>query len=167
MAFAMPGRDGLLPHPAVALQGAPPYPCGMTGLTPLETCLTEARDGLAPAPAEGRDPVAACGHVLAEDRCLACDLPPAAEALRAGFAVAALDLVCAGAGSPAPLGDPVRVLPGERLPPGADAVLPEDGADAVGGLVEASRSHRPSAPSSRPRSLRPVPAGRRSISRAG
>lgn len=99
---------------------------------PLETCLAGALDGLAPVPATWAEAGAALGLVLAEDLCMPHDLPPATEALRAGFAVAALDLVGASAGSPVPLPEPLRVAPGVVLPAGTDAVLPEDGLERDG-----------------------------------
>ncbi|MFC7704623.1 hypothetical protein ACFQXB_10505 [Plastorhodobacter daqingensis] len=113
-------------------------PC-MVSLTPLETCLAQALHGTAPVPAEMLGLAAAQGLVLAEDILLPCDHPVTAEALRAGYAVAALDLVGAGAGNPVPLGAASIVVPGEALPAGADAVLPQDGTDATAGLAEAIR----------------------------
>lgn len=111
--------------------------------TPLETCLDRALDGLTPVPASWAETGAALGLVLAEDLCLPQDLPPANEALRAGFAVAALDLVGASAGSPVPLADPARVVPGDVLPSGMDAVLPEDGTETATGWCEAVRPVNP------------------------
>ncbi|MGY6409511.1 MAG: hypothetical protein ACXIUV_00585 [Alkalilacustris sp.] len=115
----------------------------MESLTPLETCLGRALRGVAPVPAERLEPAAACGFVLAEDLCLPGDMPPAAEALRAGWAVAALDLVGAGPGAPVPLAAPVAVVPGAAMPPGTDAVLAEDGIDGPEGMPEAIRSVAP------------------------
>ena len=111
--------------------------------TPLETCLDRALDGLTPVSASWAEADAALGLVLAEDLCLPQDLPPANEALRAGFAVAALDLVGASAGSPVPLADPARVVPGDVLPSGMDAVLPEDGTETATGWCEAVRPVNP------------------------
>jgi len=115
---------------------------------PLETCLARALDSLTPVPATWAETGAALGLVLAEDVCLPHDLPPTNESLRAGFAVAALDLVGASAGSPVPLPDPVRVVPGAVLPAGMDAVLPEDGlerdgTDSAAGGCEAVRPISP------------------------
>jgi molybdopterin biosynthesis enzyme len=111
----------------------------MSSLTPLRLCLDRAMAGLAPVAPAVCDPAAACGQVLAADLTLPHDLPPVAEALRAGVAVAALDLVGASPGAPVPLGTPVRVVPGMPLPPGTDAVLPEDGTDGPPALPEAVR----------------------------
>lgn len=110
---------------------------------PLETCLARALDGLLPVPAAWAQTGAAVGLVLAEDLCLPLDLPTANEALRAGVAVAALDLVGASPGSPVPLADPVRVVPGGVLPARMDAVLPDDGIEAAAGWPEAIRSVSP------------------------
>jgi molybdopterin molybdotransferase len=112
-------------------------------VVPLETCLARALDGLKPVPAEWAETGAAFGLVLAEDLCLTKDMPPASEALRAGFAVSALDLVGASGGSPIPLWNPVRVAPGDTLPAGTDAVLREDGTDTVAGIPEAVRPVNP------------------------
>lgn len=115
----------------------------MTSLTPLGICLSPALDDLTPVPATWVETASAAGLVLAEDICLPHNLPSATEALRAGFAVAALDLVGASAGAPVPLADPVRVVPGEALPQGTDAILPEDGTDTASGLCEAIRPVSP------------------------
>lgn len=128
---------------AVAFPRRTDYLHAMIGLTPLDICLAQALHGILPVPADVLAPDAACGHVLAGDVALPQDMPPAAEALRAGLAVAALDLVGANAGAPVPLGAPARVVPGAPLPPGTDAVLPEDGSEAMAGHVEAIRSVAP------------------------
>jgi molybdopterin biosynthesis enzyme len=111
--------------------------------TPLETCLDRALDGLTPVPVSWIETGAALGLVLAESLCLPNDLPPANEALRAGFGVAALDLVGASAGSPVPLADPAWVVPGEVLPSGMDAVLPVDGTETAPEWCEAVRPVNP------------------------
>lgn len=112
----------------------------MDSLTALDACLAQALHGLAPVPAEILPLADACGHVLAEDLLFPADAPPSAEALRAGFAVAALDLTGASASVPVPLGDAARrVHPGDPLPPGTDAVLSEDGVETGPGGAEALR----------------------------
>jgi molybdopterin biosynthesis enzyme len=111
----------------------------MHSLTALDACLSQALHGLAPVPAEALPLSAACSHVLAVDLVLPADMPPRDEALRAGFAVSALDLTGASAAVPVPLGSSLHVLPGDPLPPGADAVLPEDGVEGADGLREAIR----------------------------
>jgi molybdopterin molybdotransferase len=131
------------PVPAVTLRWLRDYlPC-MTSLTPLDTCLAQALNGTAPVPDEVVDPSGAGCHVLAADLRLPQDMPRATEALRAGYAVDALDLVGASVGNPVSLHAPVRVLPGTPLPPGTDAVLPEDGIDSAAGPCEAIRSASP------------------------
>ena len=110
---------------------------------PLQDCLARALDGLTPVRVSLTETGAALGLVLAEDLCLPRDMPPVSEALRAGLAVAALDLVGASAGSPVSLWDPVRVVPGEALPSGTDAVLPEDGTDTAAGSCEVVRPVSP------------------------
>jgi molybdopterin molybdotransferase len=83
----------------------------------------------------GREPVAprtvpareAVGLVLAEDLVAPRALPERATALRAGYAVAAADLVGVSAYAPRLLPEAPRfVEAGDPLPPGADAVLPPD-----------------------------------------
>jgi molybdopterin biosynthesis enzyme len=111
-------------------------------------CLAHALDGVTPIHATWTMTAEASEHVLAEDLCLPHDLPPVAEALRAGFAVVALDLVGASVGSPVPLAQTVRVVPGGVLPAGMDAVLPEDGLEpdstrAAAGWYEAIRPVSP------------------------
>lgn len=134
----------------------------MDGLIPLETCLARALTGLSPVKAEMLDLDGAGGHLLAQDIVLPRDVPPAPEALCAGFAVHALDLVGASAQIPVPLGLPVRLSPGMALPAGTDAILPEDDTDEGAAI----RPVRPGEGVRRPghdgrRDDRLLPAGRR------
>ena len=115
----------------------------MSGLTPLDSCLANALDGLGPAAPRMVPLAEAVGRVLALDLRLTADWPPSAVALRPGLAVAALDLVGATSHNPVPLGDPVRVTPGMAMPPGTDAVLPEEGVERSGPFVEAIRTVAP------------------------
>jgi molybdopterin molybdotransferase len=115
----------------------------MTSLTPLATCLSTALDGLSAVPPAMVAPGAAVGFVMAEDICLPHAMPRLSEALRAGVAVSAMDLVGARPGAPVPLSHPVQVFPGDPLPPGADAVLPTDGLEQWGGMSEAIRPVSP------------------------
>lgn len=115
----------------------------MNSLTPLATCLSTALDGLSAVPPAMVAPGAALGCIVAEDICLPHAMPPRSEALRAGMAVSAMDLVGASPGAPVLLSDPTRVFPGDPLPPGADAVLPEDGLEEWGGMIEAIRPVSP------------------------
>lgn len=77
------------------------------------------------------------GHVLADDLLLPHDMPPTHEALRAGFAVNALDLMGASAALPLPLHATPALLPGMALPPGTDAILPHDSTQTTGPHREA------------------------------
>jgi molybdopterin biosynthesis enzyme len=81
--------------------------------------------------------------VLAGDLRAPHDLPRETQALRAGLAVAALDLIGASATLPQPLAAPRRVLPGDSLPPGTDSVLTEDGVEHTGTGTEAIRPVSP------------------------
>ncbi|MFL1461801.1 hypothetical protein ACI6QG_06335, partial [Roseococcus sp. DSY-14] len=93
---------------------------------------------LAPRPvaAEALPPAQALGAVLAEALHAPRAHPPAALALRAGWAVAAADTLGASPHAPLPLpGRPPFVSPGEALPPGADAVLPPFALEEAGPLA--------------------------------
>jgi len=121
----------------------------------VETCLAPALSDLPPVLPEPVPVSGATGHVLAADLVLPRDLPATAQALQAGYAVTALDLMGASAALPQPLGATVRVLPGDSLPAGADSVLPEDGVDGADGsdgaaLAEAIRPVRPGEGARRP-----------------
>jgi len=109
----------------------------MSGLTPLDTCLAQALCGTDPVAPETLSLREAMGHALTEDLLLPHDMPPAHEALRAGFAVNALDLMGASAELPLPLHAARALLPGMTLPPGTDAILPEDGTRTNGPEREA------------------------------
>jgi molybdopterin biosynthesis enzyme len=115
----------------------------MTTLVPLDLCLAGALDGVAPVVPSWVATADAVGRVLAQDLRFPCDMPQRTQALRAGYAVAALDLVGASVGTPVPLMDPVRVLPGDMLFAGMDAVLPEDGLETGPGWAEAIRPLNP------------------------
>ena len=101
----------------------------MSSLVPLDDCLAQALAGVTPVAPERVALAVARGGVLAEDLEFAQDTPPVAEALRAGYAVTALDLIGASATLPIPLAVAVPVLPGDPMPPGTDAVLPPDGVE--------------------------------------
>lgn len=112
------------------------------------TPLADARDRLL----GGRGPVAPVRLPMAEAIGLAAAetvraphaLPRAAVALRPGIAVASADLVGATPQAPAllPLVPP-PVLPGETLPPHADAVLPADAVSMSGPFAELGQSAYP------------------------
>ncbi len=96
-----------------------------------------------------RDPVLvplaeAAGSALAADVIAPQALPPGPIALRAGFAVASLELVGASPHSPVmvmPM--PTRVWPGMALPDGCDAVLPPDRLRADGAVIEITETVAP------------------------
>jgi len=113
----------------------------MDSLTALDDCLARALRQAGPVAPEVVPLAEGCGHVLAEDLAVPGDIPPVTEALRAGFAVPSLDLTGATAHLPVPLGRPVRVRPGDPLPPGCDAVLPEDGAEADGAEADGAAAN--------------------------
>jgi molybdopterin biosynthesis enzyme len=84
------------------------------------------------------------GAVLAAPLLVPSPVPAAAIALRRGYAVASADTQGAGPYSPLPLpGAPALVDAGEVLPPGKDAVLPEDAVRVIGGLAEVQDSAAP------------------------
>lgn len=101
----------------------------MGSLTALDACLSAALHDLAPVPAEVVPLVGAVSHVLAADLTFPADAPATAEALRPGLAISALAVAGASAQIPVPLGVPVHVRPGDVMPRGTDAVLPEDGTE--------------------------------------
>jgi molybdopterin biosynthesis enzyme len=93
----------------------------------------------------------ALGMVLSEPLLATAAVPAIATALRVGFAVASQDLIGACPYSPVPLMlAPVRVAPGEPLPPGTDAVLPGDCVQTGGPLLEAVASLGPGENALRP-----------------
>ncbi|MBR0670304.1 molybdopterin-binding protein [Neoroseomonas soli] len=108
-------------------------------LAPLEDALS-AWLALLPAPvAPRRIPAAAAvGRVLAESVQAATPVPAMPVALRDGWAVAAADTLGAGPYSPVVLaGPPLRVRPGDGLPPGTDAVLPPFDLEMTGPFAQA------------------------------
>lgn len=102
-------------------------------LTDPDTALA-ALLALIPAPVAPRPcPLfQAAGAILAEDLRLERPIPPAAQALRDGWAVAAAETLGAGPYSPVPLPRAEWLETGENLPPGADAILPPFDASAFG-----------------------------------
>ena len=101
----------------------------MTSLVPLDVCLAQATQNLMPVPPERLGLAEAIGFVLAADIVLPRDLPAQSQALRAGVAVAALDVMGASPQLPLPISRALRVQPGQAMPLGTDAVLPDDGVD--------------------------------------
>jgi molybdopterin molybdotransferase len=115
----------------------------MIGLTGLADCLDRALAEVRPLDLERLPPANACGCLLAESVCLPSDQPGRHEALRAGFAVSALELVGASNGSPLPLPGEMRVLPAQSLPAGTDAVLPDEATEPGQSGLEAVRPVQP------------------------
>ena len=119
------------------------YLRGMSARLPLDLCLSGALDSVVPVASSRVEMTSALGRILAQDIRLPHDMPRSAEALRAGYAVAALDLVGASTAAPVPLLAPASVAPGEPLTAGMDAILPEDGIDSAAGWPEAIRPLNP------------------------
>jgi molybdopterin molybdotransferase len=133
----------------------------ITRLTPLAAVLAKIDSGIGPVAVQRRPLHAAGNLILAEDAVTPL-LPPAAIALRDGYAVAAAAIGDAGAYAPVVLEKiPARVDVGEVLPKGADAVAlldavvlhgnhasaiavvtPGDGVLAAGGDAAANMSLR-------------------------
>lgn len=109
----------------------------MTRLTSLQDCVAQALTHCVPLRPEAVAQPKMTAGFLAQDLCLTHDLPPQPEALRAGFAVAALDVLGASVDMPVPLGQAVAVTPGRALPLGCDAVLTLDCAEDSGAGLEA------------------------------
>jgi molybdopterin molybdotransferase len=98
----------------------------ITRLTPLDAVLAMIERGVRPVAAQRR-PLHAAGNLILAEDVVAPLLPPAAIALRDGYAVAAADLADAGPYAPVELLKvPERVDVGEALQKGADAVAPVD-----------------------------------------
>lgn len=113
-------------------------------LTPLPLALARLIAALPPlAPRE--PPVSeAFGFVAAEEVTTRRPVPESALAARRGVAVSSSGLVGASPYAPALLqAPPPLLLPGDPLPGGTDAVLPEDAVEAFGGLHEIGQSAYP------------------------
>lgn len=95
-------------------------------------------DGRTAPPPTRPLPLADCaGLALAEDVAALGDWPAADRAAADGYAVAAADTLGAGSYNPVPLMGAVAVTAGDPLPPGCDAVIPYESAQAAGPFVEA------------------------------
>lgn len=98
----------------------------ITRLTPLAAVLSMIDSGVRPA-APQRRPLHAAGNLTLAEDIVAPLLPPAAIALRDGYAVVAASIADAGPYVPVALAKiPARVDVGEVLPKGTDAVAPLD-----------------------------------------
>ncbi|PWC82883.1 molybdopterin biosynthesis protein [Azospirillum sp. TSH100] len=90
------------------------------------------------APAVRLLPLSDCAGLRLADAVAAVgDWPPADRAALDGYAVAAADTLGAGSYNPVPLTAAVAVSAGDALPPGCDAVIPYEAAQAVGPFIEA------------------------------
>src|SRR5262245_15294531 len=106
-------------------------------LTPLADVLARLDALVKPVTPRLAELSAAVGHMLAEDIVIAAPLPPAARALRDGWAVPS-DLTTDASGyAPAPLPLAVRIDVGELLPSDADAVAPLDAVTIRDGAAQA------------------------------
>lgn len=113
-------------------------------LVPVAEALAALLARLAPVPPRTLPLRAAEGRILAAPLVAPAPVPAAAIALRDGFAVAAEAVVGAAAYAPVFLAEPPPwVAAGERLPPGADCVLPPDGVSEAAGLFEVTASAAP------------------------
>ncbi|NNM72223.1 hypothetical protein [Enterovirga aerilata] len=121
-----------------------PFPASPGLLVPAARVLAELTRDLAPVAVRRLPLGEAEGGVLAAALVAPSPVPPRAVALRRGYAVAAADTTGAGPYSPLPLASvPTLVGPGDVLPSGADAVLPEDAVSIAAGLVEVQESVAP------------------------
>ncbi|HSP26176.1 MAG TPA: molybdopterin-binding protein, partial [Saliniramus sp.] len=104
---------------------------------PLAEALSLWLDGIAMVAARRVSPEEAVGRVLAEALRAPADFPQAHIALRPGYAVESAATIGASAYSPVIMMElPRAVAIGEPLPPGADAVLPEDALSFEGPIAE-------------------------------
>jgi molybdopterin molybdotransferase len=98
----------------------------ITRLTPLGAVLAIIESGVRPVAAQPR-PLHAAGNLILAEDVVAPLLPPAAIAMRDGYAVAAVDMADAGPyASIEFVKVPERVDVGEVLPKGTDAIAPLD-----------------------------------------
>lgn len=123
---------------------APFRPAASSPLVPVLLALQKlfaVLPSLEPIPVDVEQ---ALGLVLAEPLYAEGPVPARAVALRAGWAVDSGTLEGASAYGPVALVEPpLRVGPGDELPPGADAVLPLDGLELRPGFVEVTCSVAP------------------------
>ncbi|MCC6947525.1 MAG: molybdopterin-binding protein [Bradyrhizobiaceae bacterium] len=116
----------------------------ITRLAPLPDVLARIEAVVRPVAPRDIDPAGAVGATLAADAVAPADLPPAAIAVRDGWAVAAEQVADAGPYAPVLLSPaPPWVETGERMPPGTDAILP---LDAVAVTKTGAEAHGPAVP---------------------
>lgn len=86
----------------------------------------------------------AVGALLINDWSAAEPIPDRALALRSGWAIASAEVRGASPGSPVPMSrTPARVVPGEALPRGCDAVLPDEALERHGSFLTATDDPAP------------------------
>lgn len=103
----------------------PASPAPPLRLTAPDVALDLLLSGLHPAVPRRMRLGEAVGRMLAEDLVATAPVPAVPIAVAEGWAVAAAETDGAGPYAPVPLATaPVRVRPGDALPPGTDAVLP-------------------------------------------
>ncbi len=107
----------------------------ITRLVPLSEALA-ALDRVKPVAAQQILVAEGAGHVLAADIIAPSALPLRAQALYDGFALCAEATLDASTFAPVLLIDPVRVVTGETMPDGADAVAASNAVQFRGGVGE-------------------------------
>lgn len=106
-------------------------------LTPLADALVELRRVAEPVPPRAVPLVGAAGRIAATDVLAPGDLPAGLTALRDGYAVEAAQLGGASPYAPVLLPrEPSWVEAGDRLPVGADAMLPAEGLEGRAAVAE-------------------------------
>ncbi|WP_144184288.1 molybdopterin-binding domain-containing protein [Elioraea rosea] len=109
---------------------------------PALSPLAEARSWVASQAREASAP-ASTAEPLAEDLRVADPVPAVMTARRAGWAVPAEATLGASPYGPVPLAGLRRILAGEALPEGADAVIPPDAASDAGRWFEVTATAAP------------------------
>ncbi|WP_028058502.1 molybdopterin molybdotransferase MoeA [Candidatus Solirubrobacter pratensis] len=123
----------------------------------LDEALAAVLDEIRPLPGERATLEAAAGRVLTDAVGAVVDLPPFDRSAMDGFAVRAADVAAAGAslrvlgdaaaggeeGATVVAGTAVRISTGAAIPPGADAILRVEDADASNGTVVATAGVSP------------------------
>ena len=119
-------------------EGSAAAPAAQPGLMSVAAALDALLAGRSPIAPRRVSIHEATGRVLAEPIAAPAALPPAAVARRDGWALRSEATIGASAYDPAWLSElPRRVRAGDALPPGADAVLPEDAVLVEAGLAQA------------------------------
>ncbi len=127
-----------LPSPVHDVRGR-----GFARRAPLTDAWDWVDGRVAPPPARILTLAECAGLRLADPVAAVGDWPPADRAAVDGYAVAAADTLGAGSYNPVPLTAAVAVSAGDPLPPGCDAVIPFEAAQAVGPFIEAIDSVAP------------------------